>query len=70
MGFTRDIERKCFSVSHIFDNYVGFHCVKSVQLLSFFWFVYSHIRTKYGEMKSVQILSFFWSVFSPIRTEY
>ena len=24
------------------------HCVKSVQIRSFFWSVFSHIRTKYG----------------------
>ena len=26
-----------------------YHCVKSVQILSFFWSVFSNIRTEYGE---------------------
>ena len=42
------------------------HCVKSVQIRSFFWSVFSRIQTEYGEI----LRSFFWSVFSPIRTEY
>ena len=29
------------------------HCVKSVQIGSFFWFVFSHIRTEYGEIRSI-----------------
>ena len=27
-----------------------YHCVKSVQILSFFWFVFSCIRTEYGDL--------------------
>ena len=29
---------------------VNQHCVKSVQIRSFFWSVFSHIRTEYGEI--------------------
>ena len=29
------------------------HCVKSVQIRSFFWSVFSHIRTEYGEIRSI-----------------
>ena len=29
------------------------HCVKSVQIRSFFWSVFSRIRTEYGEMRSI-----------------
>ena len=48
------------------------NCVKIVQIQSFFWSVFSCIRTEYGDsqVKSVQIRSFFWSVFPCIRTEY
>ena len=31
------------------------HCVKSVQIRSFFWFVFSRIRTEYGEIRSSRI---------------
>ena len=27
------------------------HCVKSVQIRSFFWFVFSRIRTEYGDLR-------------------
>ena len=29
---------------------INFHSVKSVQIYSFFWFVFSRIRTEYGEL--------------------
>ena len=28
----------------------GTHCTKSVQIRSYFWFVFSRIRTEYGEI--------------------
>ena len=31
------------------------HCVKSVQIRSFFWSVFSRFRTEYGEMRSPSI---------------
>ena len=31
----------------------GFHYVKSFQMRSFFWSVFSRIRTEYGEMQSI-----------------
>ena len=32
---------------------VNQHCVKSVQIRSFFWSVFSHIRTEYGETRII-----------------
>ena len=29
------------------------HCVKSVQIRSYFWSVFSHIRTEYGVIRSI-----------------
>ena len=31
----------------------SWHCVKSVQIRSYFWSVFSRIRTEYGEIRSV-----------------
>ena len=33
------------------------HCVKSVQMWSFFWSVFSRIRTKYGEIRRKSLYS-------------
>ena len=33
------------------------HCVKSVRIRSFFWFVFSHIRTEYGEILRIFLYS-------------
>ena len=33
------------------------HCVKSVQIRSFFWSVFSRIRTEYGEMLRISLYS-------------
>ena len=30
-----------------------YHCVKSVQIWSFFWIVFSRISTEYGEIRSI-----------------
>ena len=40
------------------------HCVKSVQIRSFFWSIFSFIRTEYGEIRSIV------SVFSPNTGKY
>ena len=42
------------------------HCVKSVQIRSNFWSVFSRIRTEYGEIRSTKFLS----VFSPNAGKY
>ena len=34
------------------------HCVKSVQIRSFFWSVFSHIRTEYGPEKTPYLDTF------------
>ena len=33
------------------------HCVKSVQIRSFFWSVFSRMRTEYGEIRSISLYS-------------
>ena len=48
---------------------MAYNDVKSVQIRSYFWSVFSRIRNEYGE-KNVQIRRYFWSVFSLIRSEY
>ena len=38
---------------NLFKNCTGnLHCVKSVQIRSFFWSVFSCIRTEYGDLRS------------------
>ena len=34
------------------------HCVKSIQILSFFWYVFSRIRTEYGPKKTPYLDTF------------
>ena len=36
---------------------LGIHCVKSVQIWSFFWSVFSRICTEYGEIRSTSLYS-------------
>ena len=39
-----------------FENiYQNMHCMKSVQTRSYFWSVFSCIRTEYGEIRSKRI---------------
>ena len=41
-------------VSKFKNNYLqGKHSVKSVQIRSFFWSVFSRIRTEYGEIRTI-----------------
>ena len=35
------------------DILLNVHCVKSVQIRSFLWSVFSRIRTEYGELRSI-----------------
>ena len=35
----------------------GYHCVKSIQTWSFFWSVFSSIRTEYGCLRSKSLYS-------------
>ena len=56
-------------------NYWSFHCVKSVQIRSNFWSVFSHIRTEHRKIRSIspysvlmwentdQILLCIWTLF-------
>ena len=34
-------------------NSAHYHCVKSVQIRSYFWCVFSYIRTEYGDLRGV-----------------
>ena len=34
-----------------------YHCMKSIQIRSYFWSVFSSIRTEYGEILSLRIQS-------------
>ena len=43
-GLSREIQKKC--ITH--DS----NCVKSIQILSFFWFVFSCMQTEYGNLRS------------------
>ena len=43
-------------------NIISKHCVKSVQIRSFFWSAHSHVRTEY--------VSLIWFVFCCIQSEY
>ena len=44
--------RLIFYVSGLKEELSTKHCVKSVQIRSFFWSVFYHIRTEYGEILS------------------
>ena len=38
------------ALTKLIDIFWTFHCVKRVQIQSFFWSVFSHIRTEYGDL--------------------
>ena len=38
----------------IYENICVCHCVKSVQIRNYFWFVFSCILTEYGEYRKIQ----------------
>ena len=48
-------------------SHVTSHCVKSVQIWSYFWSVFSCIRTEYGEIRSIWLRSI-QSEYRKIRT--
>ena len=70
---TKTLTKSCFTIHNMFlyselflavcNGQFGnsllwlFRCVKSVQILSCFWYVFSHIRTEYGPEKSLRIQS-------------
>ena len=41
--------RPIFLNKHQLYSYLMFHCVKSVQIRSFFWSLFSYIRIEYGD---------------------
>ena len=47
-------------------NSAHYHCVKSDQIRSYFWCVFSYIRIEYRDLTR----SYFWSVFSPNKGKY
>ena len=40
-------------ISMFIENYTGMHCVKSVQIRSVFWSVFSRIWTEYGKILGI-----------------
>ena len=53
---------------HVRSNWRNTHCVKSVQIWSFFWSAFSRIRTEYGEILRTDTPYLF--VFSPNAGKY
>ena len=64
IGCFHQIFRKCFNFICSYINYTfclisvnailrPLHCVKSVQIRSFFWSVFSSIQTEYGDIRSI-----------------
>ena len=45
--------KKPLETAHACLIFCNSHCMKSVQIRSFFWSVFSHIRTEYGEIQSI-----------------
>ena len=52
-----DYKKTYDMVPHVWMIEVMVHCVKSVQIRSFFWSVFSRIRTEYGDIVSLRIQS-------------
>ena len=54
-----EIKHKCYKISFgqnkRYKKHV--HCVKSVQIRSYFWPVFSCIRTEYGDLRSKSLYS-------------
>ena len=48
-GIKKRLQQKDF---HIYRNIQNIHCEKSVPIRSFFWSVFSHIWTEYGDLRS------------------
>ena len=46
------------------------HCVKSVQIRSFYWSVFSRIRTEYGETEYLSVFSSNTGKYGPEKTPY
>ena len=38
-----------------FKTKAGLHCLKSLQIRSYFWSLFSRIRTEYGEIRSIEV---------------
>ena len=45
--------KKPLETAHACLIFCNSHCMKSVQIRSFFWSVFSRIRTEYGEIQSI-----------------
>ena len=46
------------------------HCVKSFRIRSFFWAVFSRIRTEYGEIRSILRIQSDAGKYGPEKTQY
>ena len=53
--------KRCETCSNNNDIRRKLHCLKSVQIRSFFWSVFSRIRTEYGEIQSFHAV--LWRLF-------
>ena len=52
------IKSGLFRCPPFFKKYLNPHCVKIVQIRSFFWSVFSRIRTEYGTEKALYLETF------------
>ena len=65
MALTLGIDKDCVLIEGQNDSaYFLFHCVKSVQIRSFFWSVFSCIRAEYGDLRSVLLTDFYTLLFA------
>ena len=51
-------------------KYGSMHCVKSVQIRSFFWSVFSCIQIEYGEIRSISPIQSECGKYGPEETPY
>ena len=63
-------EERTILHSKFYADYEYTHCVKSVQIRSFFWFVFSRIRTEYGEILYLSVFSQNAGKYGPEKTLY
>ena len=53
----------CLSIKGVFVNKMMLVCMKSIQMRSFFWSVFSCIQTEYGEIQSIAPYFHIWTLF-------
>ena len=50
------------------ESKAGLHCLKSLQIRSYFWSLFPRIRTEYGEIRSIEVSLRIQSECGKIRT--